>query len=68
MAASDGTANPAAIAQLVSEGPAAVKDLLLDELQIAFDREATGELQMAREGGHHGCRTVRPSHASAMSR
>lgn len=58
MEASDGTANPAAVAQLVSEGPAAVKDLLLDELHIAFDREATGELQMAREGGHHQRRII----------
>src|SRR4051812_22087204 len=30
--ASDGTANAAAIEQLVRDGPAAVKDLLLDEL------------------------------------
>ena len=52
MAASAGTANPAAIAQLVSEGPGAVKGLLLDELQVPFDRDAGGELDFAREGGH----------------
>ena len=32
IAASDGAANPAAVEQLVREGPAAVEQLLLDEL------------------------------------
>src|ERR1700728_3303854 len=35
--ASAGTANPAAIEQLVREGPAAVRELLFDELKIPFD-------------------------------
>ena len=52
MAASDGTANPAAIEQLVREGPAAVKELLLDELNVGFDRDAADGLDLAREGGH----------------
>ncbi|HEY8995718.1 MAG TPA: FAD-dependent oxidoreductase [Lacunisphaera sp.] len=56
--ASDGTANPAAIAQLVTEGPAAVKELLLDELHVDFDRGAEGELELAREGGHHERRII----------
>ncbi|MFZ5496439.1 MAG: L-aspartate oxidase [Verrucomicrobiota bacterium] len=56
--ASDGTANPAAIAQLVAEGPAAVKELLLDELKVGFDREATGRLHLTREGGHHDRRII----------
>jgi L-aspartate oxidase len=50
--ASDGVANPAAIDQLVREGPAAVKDLLLDELHVGFDRDAAGGLHFTREGGH----------------
>ncbi len=50
LAASDGTANPAAIAQLLREGPAAVRELLLDELQVPFDRDAAGRLDLAREG------------------
>ena len=57
-AASDGTANPAAIEQLVREGPAAVKDLLLDELHVGFDRDAVGELDLAREGGHNARRII----------
>jgi L-aspartate oxidase len=52
MVASDHIANPAAIDQLVREGPPAVKELLLDELQIGFDRHASGELDFTREGGH----------------
>ena len=37
MTASDGMANPKAIDQLVQQGPAAVSELLLDELDVAFD-------------------------------
>ncbi len=51
-AASGGIANPAAIEQLVREGPAAVKELLLDDLGVGFDREASGGLHLTREGGH----------------
>jgi L-aspartate oxidase len=56
--ASDGTANPAAIDQLVAEGPAAVKELLLDDLHVGFDRGEAGELHLAREGGHHERRII----------
>jgi L-aspartate oxidase len=64
MAASDGTANPAAIDQLVREGPAAVKELLLDELQIGFDRDAAGRLDLAREGGHQERRIIHAKDAT----
>ena len=58
VAASDGTANPAAVQQLVHEGPAAVRELLLDELEVAFDRSASGELDFTREGGHSERRII----------
>lgn len=58
LAASDGTANPAAVDLLVREGPAAVKEMLLDELAVPFDREASGELDCTREGGHHERRII----------
>jgi L-aspartate oxidase len=58
MTASDGMANPAAIKQLVKEGPTAVRELLLDELDIAFDRESDGELELTREGGHSERRII----------
>lgn len=56
--ASDRTANPRAIQQLVEEGPEAVKELLLDELQVPFDRDASGELHFTREGGHSARRII----------
>lgn len=56
--ASDGTSNPAAVEQLVREGPAAVKELLLDELGVAFDRDAAGGLEFTREGGHSSRRII----------
>lgn len=56
--ASDGTANPAAIAQLAADGPAAVKELLIDELNVGFDREAAGSLHLTREGGHQERRII----------
>jgi len=58
MAASDSTANPAAVEQLVRQGPAAVRELLLNELDIAFDREAGGALELTREGGHSERRII----------
>jgi L-aspartate oxidase len=62
--ASDGTANPSAIDQLVREGPAAVKELLLDELHVGFDREASGELHLTREGGHTERRIIHTKDAT----
>ena len=72
--ASDGTANPAAVEHLVREGPAAVKELLLDELQVGFDRDAAGALDFTREGGpqratDHPCEGCdRPCDPRARSR
>lgn len=62
--ASDHTANPVAIHQLVTEGPAAVKSLLLDELAVGFDRDARGELDFTREGGHSARRIIHTKDAT----
>jgi len=64
MEASDGTANPAAIEQLVREGPGAVKELLLEDLQVGFDRDGEGELHLTREGGHHERRIIHAKDAT----
>ncbi len=56
--ASDGTSNPAAVAQLVTEGPAAVREFLLDDLHVDFDRDAAGALEFTREGGHREKRII----------
>jgi len=58
MEASDGTANPAAIKQLVTEGPSAVRDFLIDDLQVGFDRQEDGALEFTREGGHSARRII----------
>ena len=58
MNASDGSANPAAVDQLVREGPTAVRELLLEELNVSFDRAAGGGLEFTREGGHSERRII----------
>jgi len=62
--ASDHMANPAAVEQLVREGPVAVKELLIDELQIGFDRNEDGELDFTREGGHSERRIIHAKDAT----
>jgi L-aspartate oxidase len=64
LAASDHTSNPAAVEQLVREGPAALKELLLDELAVEFDRDAAGELDFTREGGHSARRIIHAKDAT----
>lgn len=62
--ASDRTANPAAIEHLVREGPSAVRELLLDDLHVGFDRHVGGELDFTREGGHSGRRIIHAKDAT----
>jgi len=62
--ASDHTSNPAAVEQLVREGPAAVKELLIDELGVGFDRGTDGGLDFAREGGHSVRRIIHAKDAT----
>jgi len=62
--ASDRTANPAAVEQLVREGPAAVKELLIDELHVPFDRATNGDLDFTREGGHSARRIIHAKDAT----
>jgi L-aspartate oxidase len=51
-----GLCDEAAVRLLVTEGPAAVQELI--ELGARFDRDSAGELHLAREGGHHRSRVV----------
>ena len=48
--ASAGTANPAAVRQLAMEGPAAIQELLIDDLEVEF--EAFLEVALRRMGRH----------------
>ncbi len=45
-----------AVRELVEHGPGAVRSLM--ELGAVFDRDADGNLELAREGGHHLARVV----------
>jgi len=62
--ASDRTANPLAVKHLVEEGPQAVEELLLDQLQVGFDRDTEGELDFTREGGHSARRIIHAKDAT----
>ena len=62
--ASDRTANPVAVEHLVREGPRAVEELLLDDVQVGFDRDAAGKLDFTREGGHSARRIIHAKDAT----
>jgi L-aspartate oxidase len=64
VAASDGTSNPAAVEQLVREGPAALRELLIDDLGIDFDRDPSGALDFTREAGHGARRIIHAKDAT----
>ncbi|WP_068403217.1 L-aspartate oxidase [Kribbia dieselivorans] len=49
-----GVCDPEAVRVLVNEGPQCVRDLI--DLGANFDRTATGEISLTREGGHHADR------------
>lgn len=56
--ASDHSANPHAVRQLAMEGPRAVREFLIDELNVGFDRRRDGQLEFTREGGHSARRII----------
>ncbi len=43
---------PSAVRILSEEGPARVRDVLIDDAGVHFDRDGNGELACTREGGH----------------
>jgi len=51
-----GLCDPDAVRVLCTEGPGRLRELIA--LGAAFDRDATGELSLTREGGHHRDRIV----------
>jgi L-aspartate oxidase len=48
----------------VREGPRAVEELLLEQLQVPFDRDASGALDFTREGGHSARRIIHAKDAT----
>ena len=53
-----------AVEHLVREGPRAVEELLLEQLQVPFDRDAAGALDFTREGGHSARRIIHAKDAT----
>jgi L-aspartate oxidase len=51
-----GICDPAAVRVLCEEGPRRLRELI--DLGAGFDRDASGELSLTREGGHHRDRIV----------
>jgi L-aspartate oxidase len=51
-----GLCEPESVRVLVEEGPREVERLI--EIGMRFDRDASGELSLTREGGHGRCRIV----------
>ncbi len=64
MEAGDHMSNPAAVRQLVREGPAIVRRLLIEEAGVDFDRDASGGLDLTREGGHSERRIIHSKDAT----
>ena len=56
LVAGAGLCDEEAVRVLVTEGPAAVRRLIARG--AAFDRDASGELELTREGGHHRDRII----------
>ena len=56
--ASSNTSNPKTVETLVNEGSQIVKDLLIEELQVPFDRDKTGKLKLTREASHSHPRII----------
>ncbi len=62
--AGDHMSNPAAVEQLVREGPAVVRQMLIEEAGVAFDRDSSGKLDFTREGGHAERRIIHSKDAT----
>ena len=57
-AASGHSANPAAVDAIVRDGPRLVRELLIDDLQVGFDRDTGGALKFTREASHSRHRII----------
>jgi L-aspartate oxidase len=64
MEAGDHMSNPAAVEQLAREGPRFVREVLIGDLGVPFDRGADGALDFTREGGHSGRRIIHAKDAT----
>lgn len=58
---------PPAAALLAAEGPGAIRRILLDRVGVRFDRDDTGELALALEGGHSLPRIIHAADATGRA-
>jgi len=64
MTAGAGVCDPAAVELLSREGPRLVKELLLDDVGVPFDRATDGQLDLTAEAAHSVARII---HAEDMT-
>ena len=62
-----GLCDSKAVDILAEEGPPLVRSMLMDQLQIPFDRRENGELALGREGGHSVPRIVHAADATGKA-
>ena len=58
---------PEAIRFLTEQGPARVREWLIDRLKVPFDRKPDGSLALGREGGHSLSRIVHSADATGRA-
>ncbi len=57
-AAGDGVSYPPAVRVLAYEGPRLVKEILIDQARVPFDKNSEGELDLANEAAHSTRRII----------
>ncbi|MBN1995764.1 MAG: L-aspartate oxidase [Anaerolineae bacterium] len=62
-----GHCNPEAVAILAQEGPDLVRQILIDKVNVPFDRTSDGELAMIREGSHSAARILHATDATGRA-
>jgi L-aspartate oxidase len=62
-----GHSYPPAVAILAEQGPALVQKILLEKVEVNFDRTETGGLSLAREGGHTIARIIHAADATGRA-
>ncbi len=62
-----GHSNPSAVKILAKEGPTLVEEILIEQLDVSFDRDADGSLDIVLEAAHTAPRIIHDADATGMS-
>ena len=65
--AGDGHSNPRAVRIVAENGPDALRRILLERVDVPFDRSADGDLSLALEGGHTLPRIIHAADATGKA-